>query len=215
MGAKIKGAGSNTIVVIGVKKLQEVKHRVISDRIEAGTYLCMVAATQGRADLTNVNPEYISAIIHKLKKIGLKVRPEKNMINIEATGKLLATNIKTNPYPGFPTDMQSQMASLLTISSGTSIVVENIFENRFKYVNELIRMGANINIEGKTAIIQGVDKLYGTEVDTKDLRGGAALILAGLVAEGKTKINGINFVERGYENLIEKLSIIGAKIYKK
>ncbi|MBO5141850.1 MAG: UDP-N-acetylglucosamine 1-carboxyvinyltransferase [Clostridia bacterium] len=214
MGAKVKGAGSNTIVITGVKKLHDVNHKVIADRIEAGTYLCMIAATQGRADLINVNSEHISAIIHKLKRMGLKIKNDRNTINIESNGKLSSTTIKTSPYPGFPTDMQSQIAALLTTAKGTSIIVENIFENRYKYINELIRMGANVNIEGKTAIIQGVPKLFGTEVETKDLRGGAALILAGLMAEGTTKVSGINYVERGYENLIEKLSIIGAKIYK-
>jgi len=215
MGANIKGAGSNTIVVTGVKKLNDVRHRVISDRIEAGTYLCMVAATKGSAELKNVNPEHLSAIIHKLKRMGVKIKTTTNNISINANNKIQATTIKTNPYPGFPTDMQSQIASLLTTAKGTSIIVENIFENRYKYVNELIRMGANINIEGKTAIIQGVQKLYGADVETKDLRGGAALVLAGLAAEGTTTVSGINFLERGYENLIEKLSIIGAKIYKK
>lgn len=214
MGAKIKGAGSNTIVVTGVRKLHEVRHKVIADRIEAGTYLCMVAATLGKADLVNANPEHVSAVIHKLKRMGIKVKTGKNYINIEANNRILPIMIKTSPYPGFPTDMQSQMGGLLTIAKGTSIIVENIFENRFKYVNELIRMGANINIEGKTAVIQGVPKLYGAEVETKDLRGGAALVLAGLVAEGTTKINGIHYLERGYEKLTEKLSIIGAKIHK-
>lgn len=214
MGAKIKGAGSNTIIVTGVKKLHDVKHRVIADRIETGTYLCMVAATQGKADLINTNPEHVAAVIHKLKRMGLKIKSTKDIINIEANGKIFSSNIKTNPYPGFPTDMQSQIASLLTTAKGTSIIVENIFENRFKYVNELIRMGANINVEGKTAVIQGVSKLYGAEVETKDLRGGAALVLAGLMADGTTKVSGINYLERGYENLIEKLTIIGAKIYK-
>lgn len=214
MGAKVKGAGSNTIVITGVKKLHDVKHKVIADRIEAGTYLCMIAATQGKADLINVNAEHVSAVLHKLKRMGLKIKNTKDMISIMHNGKYQSTMIKTNPYPGFPTDMQSQIAALLTTAKGTSIIVENIFENRFKYVNELIRMGANINIEGNTAIIQGVDKLYGTEVETKDLRGGAALVLAGLMADGITKVSGINYLERGYENLIEKLSIIGAKIYK-
>lgn len=212
MGANVKGAGSNTIVVMGVKKLHSVRHKVIADRIEAGTYLCMVAATQGKVDLINVNAEHISAVIHKLKRMGVKIKSNSNLISVESSGKFLPITIKTNPYPGFPTDMQSQMASLLTIAKGTSIIVENIFENRFKYVNELIRMGANINIEGKTAIIQGVTKLYGTEVETKDLRGGAALVLAGLMADGITTISGIKYLERGYENLVEKLSIIGAKI---
>lgn len=214
MGANIKGAGSNTIVVSGVKKLHDVEHKVISDRIEAGTYLCIAAATRGNLELINVNSEHIFAIIHKLKRMGIKIRNTTNSINIETTERILPTTIKTNPYPGFPTDMQSQIAALLTTVKGTSIIVENIFENRFKYANELIRMGANINIEGKTAIIQGVPKLYGTEVETKDLRGGAALVLAGLMADGITTINGINYLERGYENLVEKLSIIGAKIKK-
>lgn len=214
MGAKVRGAGSNTIIITGVNKLHEVRHKVIADRIEAGTYLCMIAATQGIADLTNVNMDHISAIIHKLKRMGIKIKSDKDTINVEASSKILSTTIKTSPYPGFPTDMQSQIAALLTTAKGTSIIVENIFENRYKYVNELIRMGASINIEGKTAIIQGVPKLYGTDVETKDLRGGAALIIAGLMAEGVTRISGINYIERGYENLIEKLSIIGAKIHK-
>lgn len=214
MGAKVRGAGSNTIVVTGVKKLNSVRHKVIADRIETGTYLCMVAATQGKADLINANPEHVSAVIHKLKRMGLKIKTTPDLISIESNGKLQSSIIKTNPYPGFPTDMQSQMGALLTIAKGTSIIVENIFENRFKYINELIRMGANINIEGKTAIIQGVPQLYGAEVETKDLRGGAALVLAGLIAEGTTKVSGVNYLERGYENLIEKLTIIGAKIHK-
>lgn len=215
MGAKIKGAGSNTIIITGVRKLQEVRHKVIADRIEAGTYLCMVAATNGKADLINVNPEHLSAIIHKLKRMGAKIKTTSDSISIDVKNKIQSTTIKTSPYPGFPTDMQSQIAALLTRAKGTSIIVENIFENRYKYVNELIRMGANINVEGKTAVIQGVPKLYGTEVETKDLRGGAALILAGLMAEGVTTVSGINYLERGYENLIEKLTIIGAKIYKR
>lgn len=214
MGAKVKGAGSNTIVVTGVKNLHDVKHKVIADRIETGTYMCMVAAAQGKADLKNTNSEHVAAVIHKLKRMGLKIKYSKDVISIETNGKLLSSNIKTSPYPGFPTDMQSQMTSLLTKAKGTSIVVENIFENRYKYVNELIRMGANINVEGKTAVIQGVNKLYGTGVETKDLRGGAALVLAGLMAEGVTEVCGIKYLERGYENLIEKLTIIGAKIHK-
>lgn len=214
MGAKVKGAGSNTIAVTGVKKLHEVSHKVIPDRIETGTYLCMVAGTQGQAELTNTNSEHVAALIHKLRRAGLKIKTSQDTISIESNNKLLSTMIKTNPYPGFPTDMQSQMTALLTTAKGTSIIVENIFENRFKFVNDLIRMGANINVEGRTAIIQGVPRLFGTEVETKDLRGGAALVLAGLMAEGTTKVSGINFLERGYENLIEKLSRIGAKIYK-
>ncbi len=214
MGGNVRGAGSNTIIITGVKKLHSVRHKVIADRIELGTYLCMTVATKGKVDLINANAEHISAVIHKLKRTGVKIRTSDNLISVEANDRILSSNIKTNPYPGFPTDMQSQMAALLTTAKGTSIIVENIFENRFKYVNELIRMGANINVEGNTAIIQGVPKLYGATIETKDLRGGAALVLAGLVAEGITTISGINYLERGYENLVEKLSIIGAKITK-
>lgn len=214
MGAKIKGAGSNTIVVTGVKKLHDVRHKVIADRIETGTYMCMVVATRGKAELINTNPEHVTAVIHKLKRMGVKIKSSKDAINIESNGTIISSNIKTSPYPGFPTDMQSQITSLLTKAKGTSIIVENIFENRYKYVNELIRMGANINVEGKTAIIQGVSKLYGAEVEIKDLRGGAALVLAGLMADGITTVSGINYLERGYENLMEKLTIIGAKIHK-
>ncbi len=171
MGADIKGAGSNTIVVKGVKKLHEVKHKVIADRIETGTYLCMIAGTMGNADLIHTNPEHVLAVIHKLKRMGIKIKTAENVIHVEAKQRILPTTIKTSPYPGFPTDMQSQLTALLTTAKGTSIVVENIFENRFKYCNELIRMGANINVEGKTAIIQGVPKIYGAELEMKDLRG--------------------------------------------
>lgn len=215
MGADIKGAGSNTIVVKGVKKFHHSVHKVIPDRIEAGTYLCMAAATHGNVLLKNVNPEHISSIVHKLRQMGAKVDVRPREVGIYTSRPLIATNIKTMPYPGFPTDMQSQFVALLSIARGTSIVVENIFENRFKYVNELLRMGANITVEGRTAIIQGVPYLKGAPLEVKDLRGGAALVLAGLMAEGESKITGIHYLERGYENLVEKLQILGAKIEKK
>lgn len=214
MGANIVGAGSNTIIIKGVKALHETVHNVISDRIEAGTYLCLAAATQGDVIIKNVIPDHINSVLHKLKQIGSRLDVKKNEIAIRAPKLVLPTNIKTMPYPGFPTDMQSQFVSLLSIASGTSIVVETIFENRFKYVNELIRMGANITIEGRTAIIQGVDKLNGAIIETKDLRGGAALVIASLAAQGESKISGVNYLERGYENFVQKLQLLGAKIIK-
>ncbi len=215
MGANIIGAGSNTIIVKGVSQFHETSHKVIPDRIEAGTYLCMAVATHGNIVLKNINSEHISTTIHKLRQTGAKIEVHKNELSICAPKLISPINIKTLPYPGFPTDMQSQFTALLSIANGTSIVVENIFENRFKYVNELIRMGANIVVEGRTAIIQGVDTLKGAMVEIKDLRGGAALVLAGLMADGESKISGIHYLERGYENIVEKLQLLGAKIEKK
>lgn len=214
MGAKIKGAGSNTIIIKGVKKLHDTEFSVISDRIEAASYLCMAAITSGEIILNKVNPEHLSSAIHKLKRMNLKIAHSKNEIYLKAVKQLIPTNIKTMPYPGFPTDMQSQFTTLLTLANGTSIVVENIFENRYKYVNELIKMGANITIEDRTAIIQGVDNLFGANVEAKELRGGVSLVTAALAAHGTTKITGIGFIERGYENLTKKLTILGAKILK-
>ncbi len=214
MGANISGAGSNTIKIKGIKELHDTEFNVIPDRIEAGTYLCMTAATQGEITINNVTSEHISALIHKLKQMNCKIHSFKNCVKIKAAQKLNAINIKTMPYPGFPTDMQSQIVTTLALADGTSIVVENIFENRYKYVCELLKMGANITIEGKAAIIQGIDTYKCASVEAKDLRGGAALIEAALVAEGKSDISGIEFVERGYENLVEKLTILGAKIKK-
>lgn len=214
MGANIAGAGSNTIVVRGVKNLHDTSFSVIPDRIEAGTYLCIAAITRGEIKLNHVNPEHISSIIHKLKQMNYKVGVSKDSIYLKVLRDALPINIKTMPYPGFPTDMQSQFVTLLSLANGTSIVVENIFENRFKYVNELIRMGAHITLEGKTAVIQGVKKLSPASVSAKELRGGAALIMAALSVEGTSQISQIEYVERGYEKIIEKLTNIGAKIQK-
>ncbi len=214
MGANIVGAGSNTIIIKGVKSLHESTHKVIPDRIEAGTYLCLATATRGEVVVKNVIPDHINSVLHKLKQVGSKLEVRKSEIIVRAPKVLLPVNLKTMPYPGFPTDMQSQLVSILTVAKGTSIIVETIFENRFKYVNELIRMGANITIEGRTAIVQGVNKLNGAMVETKDLRGGAALVIAGLIADGESKISGINYLERGYENFVQKLQLLGAKITK-
>lgn len=214
MGANVAGAGSNTIVVKGVSTLHDATFSIIPDRIEAGTYLCMAGITRGEIKLNHVNPEHISSVIHKLKQIGCKVQSLKDTIILKTNKELSATNIKTMPYPGFPTDMQSQFVTLLSNVRGTSIVVENIFENRFKYVNGLLKMGANITLEGKAAIIQGVKKLYAANTEAKDLRGGAALVIAALAAENRSVISEIEYLERGYENLVEKLTNLGAKIQK-
>lgn len=214
MGAYVTGAGSNTIVVKGVEKLHDSTFKIIPDRIEAGTYLCMVAATKGEIKLNHTNPEHISSIIHKLKQMNCKIGVAKDSVFLKVTRDIISTNIKTMPYPGFPTDMQSQFVTLLSLANGTSIVVENIFENRFKYVNELIKMGANITLEGRTAIIQGVKELSPAKIEAKELRGGAALVSAALSAEGTSTVSEIEYLERGYENLIQKLSILGAKIVK-
>ena len=212
MGAKIVGAGTNIIKITGVKILKEVSYTVMPDRIEAGTFLCAGAITGGKIKLNRVNVENVMPIIHKLEECGCKIEIFKNSIKLEAPKKLKAVDIKTMPYPGFPTDMQSVFATVLAVSKGTSMVVENIFESRYKYTNELRRMGAKITVEGKTAVIKGVRRLSGTNVTSTDLRGGAALVLAGLQAKGKTTVNNIEYILRGYEKLDQKLSALGAKI---
>lgn len=212
MGAKVEGAGTNVIKITGVQKLKDVSYNIMPDRIEAGTFLCMTGATAGKLKLNNVVPEHIGPVINKLKECGCKFETNKNNVIIDAPKRLKSVDIKTMPYPGFPTDMQSVFTSMLCISKGTSVVVENIFENRYKYVNELKRMGAKISIEGKIAIVKGVKRLSGAVVEATDLRGGAAVVLAGLVARGKTKVNNIEYILRGYENLDKKLSKIGANI---
>lgn len=215
MGAKIKGAGSNVITIQGVKKLKDISYNVMPDRIEAGTLLCAVAATGGKIKLKKAEPTHMYPVLEKLEKCGCKVETSKNEIYLEAPKKLKAVNIKTMPYPGFPTDMQSIFTSMLTTAKGTSIVVENIFENRYKYTSELKRMGAKITIEGRTAIIKGTRKLSGASVIASDLRGGAALVIAALCAKGTTKIENIEYILRGYENLDIKLNKLGANISRK
>ena len=212
MGAKINGAGSSQIQIEGVKKLRDVSYNVMPDRIEAGTFLCATVATEGNVKLKNLNPEHITPIINKLEEIGCKIKVEKTAIELLAPKRIKATDIKTMPYPGFPTDMQSIFAYMLTTAKGTSIVIENIFENRYKYIQELNRMGAKISIEGKTAIIKGVRKLYGTTVNATDLRGGAAMVIAGLMAKGTTNIENIGYILRGYEKLENKLTSLNADI---
>ena len=212
MGAKIEGAGSNEIKIEGVKKLKNISYRIIPDRIEAGTMLCAGAITGGNIKITNVAPEHVTAILSKLEETGCKLSLKKNSIELSAPKRLKAVEIKTMPYPGFPTDMQSVFGSILCVAKGTSIITENIFENRYRYTSELARMGAKVKVEGKTAIITGRRRLNAANVNSTDLRGGAALVLAGLQAKGVSKINNINYILRGYENIDSKLRNIGAKI---
>ena len=179
MGAKIEGAGSNIIKIKGVKNLKDVSYNVMPDRIEAGTLLCAVAITGGEITLKKVNASHITPVLNKLAEAGCTIKLRENEITLKAPKKLKAVDIKTMPYPGFPTDMQAIMGATLTVATGTSIIVENIFESRYKYMIELQKMGAKINIEGKTAIIKGVKKLYGAKVQATELRGGASLVLAG------------------------------------
>ena len=212
MGAKIEGAGTKVIQIEGVKKLKDISYTVMADRIEAGTLLCAGAITGGNICIDYKTPDHITPIINKLEEAGCKIQIAKGKVCLQAPKRLKAVDIKTMPYPGFPTDMQSIFVSILTIAKGTSVVVENIFENRYRYVAEIKRMGARITTEGKTAIIKGIRKLSGAKVKSTDLRGGACLVLAGLAARGTTTVTNIEYILRGYEKLDEKLKKLGAKI---
>ena len=212
MGAKITGAGTSNIEIEGVKKLKDVSYNIMPDRIEAGTFLCLAAINRSELLIKNVNVEHIIPAIDKLEEMGCKLKVDKNQIEINAPKKLKAVDIKTMPYPGFPTDMQSVFTGMLVTAKGTSMVIENIFENRYKYANELKRMGAKITIEGKVAIVKGVKHLVGATVEATDLRGGATLVIAGLVAKGRTRVTNVEHILRGYEALDKKLNKVGAKI---
>lgn len=212
-GAKIKGAGTDRVEIIGVKKLAEVSYNIMPDRIEAGTYLVASAITGGNLKVTNLNSNHIEPILNKLEEAGCLLKIEKNVVEIKAPKRIRAVDIKTMPYPGFPTDMQSIFGALLTTAKGTSIITENIFESRYKYVQELNRMGAKINVEGRTAIIKGTKRIQGASVVASDLRGGAALVLEALVAKGVTQVDNVHYILRGYENIVDKLKNLGAKIY--
>ncbi len=212
MGAKVKGAGTDKIEIEGVKKLKEISYNIMPDRIETGTFLCLAAITGGKIELEKTNPNYITPVINKLEEAGCQIEIKKETIKIQAPKKLKAVDIKTMPYPGFPTDMQSIMATTFTTAKGTTIIIENIFENRYKYVQELNKMGAKITVEGKSAIIRGIRKLYGATVKATDLRGGAALVLAGLSAKGTTVIGNIEYILRGYENFDKKIRNLGGSI---
>ncbi|MCD8096165.1 MAG: UDP-N-acetylglucosamine 1-carboxyvinyltransferase [Ruminococcus sp.] len=212
MGADIMGAGTDTIKIRGVKRFRGVEYSVIPDQIEAGTFMVAAAATKGNVLIKNVIPKHLESITANLRKIGVGVEEFDDAIRIYPNGELKKTNIRTMPHPGFPTDMQPQISTLLTLASGASVVTDDIFDNRFRYVNELRRMGADIVVNGKAVIIQGVDRLKGASVMAPDLRAGAALIIAGLAAEGTTEIGDIHYIERGYEDIVGKLSSLGADI---
>ena len=215
MGAKIEGLGTSTIKIEGVEKLHGAVHSILPDRIETGTYMIAVALTGGKVRLKNARADQLTALIGPLKKAGVEVEEDGADIIVSRNGGgLKGTDIMTEPYPGFPTDLQAQFMTMLTLCEGAGLVTETIFENRFMHVPELGRMGANIGVHGNSAIVRGVEKLQGAEVMATDLRASVALVLAGLVAEGETIINRIYHLERGYENLVEKLSACGAKIEK-
>ncbi|KAB3538584.1 UDP-N-acetylglucosamine 1-carboxyvinyltransferase [Alkaliphilus pronyensis] len=216
MGGKVKGAGTATVTIEGVEKLHDVEHGIIPDRIVAGTYLVAAAITGGKIELTNVIPEHLQSVIYKLRESGCRVDVKNRAISLEAPDKLISIDsLKTLPYPGFPTDMQSQMMALMSVADGISIFVETIFENRFKHAEELTRMGANIKVNGRIALIKGVKRLTGAKVTAKDLRGGAALILAALAAEGETIIENIKHIDRGYDNIHGIIEGLGGKIIKR
>lgn len=213
MGARIKGAGTDTIKIEGVRELSGTKHAVIPDRIETGTFMVAAAVTRGDILIKNAMADHVKPIIAKLKECGVDVTECDGNLRVKAThGEIKATDIKTLPYPGFPTDMQAQFMTLLTSVKGTSIIIETVFENRYMHIGELNRMGANIKIEGRSAIVTGEQNLEGTQVTATDLRAGAALVLAGLIAEGSTEISDIYHIERGYSSFTEKLTKLGAKI---
>jgi len=213
MGGKVSGAGSDTITIEGVEKLHGTRYRVLPDRIETGTYLVAAAITGGKIKVKDTAPELLDAVIDKLRDAGAKIEVGDDWITLDMEGKRpKAVSIRTAPYPAFPTDMQAQFAALNAIAEGTATVVETVFENRFMHVQELKRMGADIEIEGNTAIIRGVEKLTSAPVMATDLRASASLIIAGLVASGETEVQRIYHIDRGYENIEEKLALLGAKI---
>ena len=212
MGANIRGAGTDVIRIVGVEKLHATEYSVIPDQIEAGTFMFAVAATGGNVLVKDVIPKHLEATTAKLLEVGCQVEEFDDSVRVISDGHLKHTQVTTLPYPGFPTDMQPQMAVLLGIAEGTSTVTESIFENRFKYVDELTRMGADIKVESNIAIISGVKRYTGARVNAPDLRAGAALVIAGLAAEGITVVDDIYYIQRGYEALEEKLTKIGAKI---
>lgn len=212
MGANIKGAGTDIIRIRGVRKLHGTEYAVIPDQIEAGTFMCAAAITRGDITVKNVIPKHLEAISAKLIEIGCEVLEGDDEVRVVGKPKQHSTNIKTLPYPGFPTDMQPQMAVTLALAEGTSMITESIFENRFKYVDELSRMGGNIKVEGNVAVIDGVKGFTGAQVESPDLRAGAALVLAGLAAEGFTVVDEIVYIQRGYECFEEKLQGLGAVI---
>ncbi len=214
MGANIRGAGTNVIKIEGVDRMEGKNYTIIPDRIEAGTYMVAAAMTKGDVYIENAISEHLKPVIAKLKEANVEIIEDINGIRVRGNGQIKAVDIKTLPYPGFPTDMQAQFMAMGTVSEGTSVVSETVFENRFMHVDELKRMGANIKIEGRSAVVEGVKKLTGCEVKATDLRAGAAMVLAGLVAEGETRVGCIHHIDRGYDDLVKKLCGLGANIVR-
>ncbi|MFY9175644.1 MAG: UDP-N-acetylglucosamine 1-carboxyvinyltransferase [Peptococcia bacterium] len=214
MGARIVGAGTDIIRIEGVRELGSVEHTIIPDRIEAGTFLTVAAICQSDVFIENVIPEHLEAVIAKIRETGVEIYQNDNGLRVIGRQRTKAIDFKTMPFPGFPTDMQAQVMVLMAVSEGTSIITETIFENRFKHVDELRRMGADIRVEGRVCIVKGVKKLSGAYVETSDLRAGSALVIAGLVAEGATVVANIYHIDRGYENFEQKLRGLGAQILR-
>ncbi len=212
MGADVRGAGTDTIKVFGVEKLHGGTYSIIPDQIEAGTYMVAAAATGGEVKINNIIPKHLECISAKLIEMGVEVIENEDSIVIKREGKLTKTNVKTLPYPGFPTDMQPQMTAALCMAEGISFVTESVWDNRYKYVNELKKMGANIEVNDKTATVEGVKELTGAPVAACDLRAGAAMVIAGLCAKGATDVEEVHYIERGYEDFVSKLTAIGADI---
>jgi UDP-N-acetylglucosamine 1-carboxyvinyltransferase len=214
MGANVRGAGTDTIRINGVEKMTGTKHQTIPDRIIAATYMVAAAITKGDITINNVVSSHVKPVTAKLREMGVTVEDDDDVIRVIATGELKAVDLTTLPYPGFPTDAQAQFMVLLSVSEGTSVINETVFENRFRHVAEINRMGANIKIEGHSAVIQGVKGLQGAQVKATDLRAGAALVLAGLIAEGETEIDEIYHIDRGYPQIENDLLALGANIVR-
>lgn len=212
MGAKIEGEGTNKITIAGVKKLNNASHNIIPDRIEAGTFLCAVAATGGNVVIQNTNPKHLESVLNKFEECGCYIECKKNSIILGAPKKLKSVEIKTTIYPGFPTDMQQIFAAMLLKASGTSIIIENIFENRYKYISELRKMSSRIIQDGRVTIATGKRKIQSANLSCTDLRGGAAIVVASLMAKGESRISNIEHILRGYEKFDYKLKNLGAKI---
>ena len=212
MGANIRGAGTDTIKIRGVERLTGGTYAIIPDQIEAGTYMTAVAATGGQILIKNIIPKHMDCITAKLVEMGVEVEENEDTLLVRRTGPLQRTNVKTLPYPGFPTDMQPQITTVLSLAEGTSLVTEGVWSSRYRYVDELRRMGAKIQVDDKTAVVEGVDHLTGAPIQASDLRAGAALVIAALAAHGESEVSHVQYIERGYENIVEKLRAVGAEI---
>lgn len=215
MGADVRGAGTDVIKIHGVKQLHGCTYSIIPDQIEAGTYMVAAAATGGDVLIKNVIPKHLESISAKLVECGAKITEYDDSLRVQSDGTFKHCNIKTMPHPGFPTDMQPQMSVILSVANGTSLVSEGVWDNRFKYVDQLVRMGANVQVDGTIAVFQGVEELTGAPVRADDLRAGAAMVIAGLIARGTTEIEDILYIDRGYEDYVEKLKALGADLYRK